>query len=273
MKIHFLPLVLAGVFVVFNAAHSSTEAARVNDKVITIEEVKAKVAEAARNNPMNAPTKKQVLDDLIRREAAIQEARKVKLDQDPVVIERLNNVLYAALVEKRLGADFARLNVSDGEAKNWYAKNPEIRTSHIFIALPQDAKDEDEARASKHLEDILKEIKSGKSSFAEAAQKYSEDPSAALGGDLDYRMKDRLDPAFLRAALKLGKIGDIAGPVRTPFGVHLIRLTGKRNWLEVDRTRVKALMVEDRRQEMVSKFLNDLREKARVSTNEKALRE
>ena len=258
---------------VFNAAHASTEVARVNDKVITIEEVKSKLAEAARINPMNAPTKKQVLEDLIKREAAIQEAKKTKLDQDPIVVERMNNVLYAALVEKKLGGEFERMNLSDAEAKNWYQKNPEIRTSHIFIALPQDAKDEDETRASKRLNEILSEIKSGKHSFAESAQKYSEDPSAALGGDLDYRMKDRLDPAFYRAALKLGKAGDISGPVRTPFGVHLIRLTGRRNWLEVDRTKVKGIIMEERRQEMVGKFLNDLREKARVSTNEKVLRD
>jgi parvulin-like peptidyl-prolyl isomerase len=94
-----------------------------------------------------------------------------------------------------------------------------------------------------------------------------------MGGDLDYRMKDRLDPAFFKAAVKLGKVGDIAGPVRTPFGLHLVRLTGKRSWLEADRARVKRLILEERRQELVTRFLNDLRQKAKVSTNEKALKE
>jgi peptidyl-prolyl cis-trans isomerase C/peptidyl-prolyl cis-trans isomerase D len=132
---------------------------------------------------------------------------------------------------------------------------------------------DEEAKAEKRLGEILSEIKSGKRSFAEAAQQYSEDPSAPMGGDLDYRMKDRLDPAFFKAAVKLGKVGDIAGPVRTPFGYHLVRLTGKRSWLEADRARVKRLILEEKRQDLVTRFLNDLRQKAKVSTNEKALKD
>jgi peptidyl-prolyl cis-trans isomerase C/peptidyl-prolyl cis-trans isomerase D len=273
MKKIILPQVLAGVLVVLSGAQAATEVARVNEKVITLEDVNTKLVEAARGNPMAAPSKKQILDDLIKREAAVQEAKKLKLDQDPIVMERMNNVLYFALLEKKLGADFEKINLSDAEAKNWYEKNPEMRTSHIFIALPNNVSDDEASRTEKHLGEILSEIKSGKHSFAEAAQRYSEDPSATLGGDLDYRMKDRLDPTYFKAAQKLGKVGDIAGPVRTPFGLHLIRLTGKHTWLEVDRARVKRLILEEKRQDLVSRFLNDLRQRSKVSTNEKALKE
>ncbi len=264
---------LAGVFLSFNLATAATEAARVNDKVITVEDVNSKLLEASRGNPMAAPSRKQVLDELIKREAAIQEAKRMKLDQDPAILDRINNVLYFALIEKKLGPDFDKISFSESDTKNWYEKNPEIRTSHIFISLPQGVSADEESKAEKRLGEILSEVKSGKRSFAEAAQQYSEDPSAPMGGDLDYRMKDRLDPAFFKAAVKLGKVGDIAGPVRTPFGFHLIRLTGKRSWLEADRARVKRLILEEKRQDLVSRFLNDLRQKAKVSTNEKALKD
>ncbi len=273
MKKFILPQVVAGVFLILQPALASTEAARVNDKVITLEEVNARLAEAARGNPLAAPTKKQVLDEMIKKEAAVQEARKMKLDQDPSVMDRINTVLYFALIEKKLGADFEKMTLSDAEAKNWYEKNPELRTSHVFIALPPGSPAEDEGKAKARMDEILADIKSNKHSFAEAAQKFSEDPSSSLGGDLDYRMKDRLDPAFFRAAQKLGKVGDIAGPVRTPFGYHLIRLTGKRSWMEVDRTRVKRLIIEEKRQELVNRFLNDLRQKTKVSTNDKVVKE
>ena len=253
------------------SALATTEAARVNDKIITLEEVNAKLAEATHANPMTAPSKKQILDDLIRREVAIQEAHKMKLDQDPAVSERMNNVLFFGLVEKKLGPEFEKMTISDAEAKKWYEKNPEIRTSHIFVALAPEATAEEEQHASKKLNEVMSEVKTGKLSFAEAAQKNSEDPSAAVGGDLDYRMKDRLDANYYKSALKLGKIGDITSPVRTSFGMHLIRLTGKHVWTEVDRTRVKRLILEDKRQELVSKYLNDLRQKARVSVNDKVI--
>jgi parvulin-like peptidyl-prolyl isomerase len=273
MKKMIYSQVLAGVFLSLNVSLASTEVARVNDKVITIEDVNTKLLETSRGNPMTAPSRKQILDELIKREAAIQEAKKLKLDQDPAVLDRMNNVLYFALIEKKLGPDFDKISFTESETKNWYEKNPEIRTSHIFIALPQGVSADEESKAEKRLGEILSDVKSGKRSFAEAAQQYSEDPSAPMGGDLDYRMKDRLDPAFFKAAVKLGKVGDIAGPVRTPFGVHLIRLTGKRSWLEADRARVKRMILEERRQELVTRFLNDLRQKAKVSTNDKALKE
>jgi parvulin-like peptidyl-prolyl isomerase len=273
MMKRILPQAIAGVLLVLNPAHASTEAARVNDKIITLEEVNAKLGEASRGSPQTAPNRKQILDELINREAAVQEARKLRLDQDPVVLERINNVLFVSLIEKKLGAEFDRMTLSDAEAKNWYEKNPELRTSHIFIALTPGAGADEESKANARLKEILAEIKSGKTSFAEAAQKYSEDPSASVGGDLDYRFKDRMDPVFYKTALRLGKAGDMAGPVRTAFGVHLVRLTGKRSWLEVDRVRVKRMILDEKRQELVSRLLNDLRQKAKVSTNEKALKD
>ena len=272
MKKIILAQVLAGVFLT-HIAHASIEAARVNDKVITLEEVNTKYAEAYRGNPLTAPSKKQVLDDLIKREAAIQEAKRLKIDQDPITNDRINSVLFYSVIERKLGSEFEKITLSDAEAKSWYEKHPEIRTSHIFIALPPDASSEDEQKATAKLNELLTEVKAGKNSFAEIAQKNSEDPSAAVGGDLDYRMLDRLDPSYYKAALKIGKIGQITGPIRTSFGVHLIRLTGKHTWTEVDRIHVKKIIFEERRQEIVAKYLNDLRQKANISVNEKVIKE
>jgi parvulin-like peptidyl-prolyl isomerase len=273
MKKTICSALVSGLFLATQVSMAATEVARVNDRVITMEDVNSKLLEASRGNPMAAPSKKQILDELIKREAAVQEAKKMKLDQDPAVQDRMSNVLYYALIEKKLSADFDKISFTESDTKNWYEKNPEIRTSHIFISLPQGVSADEESKAEKRLGEILAEVKSGKFSFAEAAQQYSEDPSAPMGGDLDYRMKDRLDPAFFKAAIKLGKVGDIAGPIRTPFGFHLVRLTGKRSWLEVDRARVKRLILEERRQDLVTRFLNDLRQKAKVSTNDKALKD
>ena len=178
-----------------------------------------------------------------------------------------------SVVEKKLGAELEKVTLSEAEAKAWYSKNPEIRTSQIFIALPNEATAEEEQKANKRLSDILGEIKSGKMSFAEAAQKNSEDPSASVGGDLQYRGKDRLDPLYYRAALKLAKAGDTTGPIRTPYGAHLIRLTGKHSWNETDRMRIKRMIIEEKKQEIVGKYLNDLRQKASISVNEKVIKE
>jgi len=269
-----LSQVLAGVLVcgITLPKAFATEAARVNDKVITLEEVNSRLATAAHGSPMTPPTKKTVLDELIKREAALQEAHKMKLEQDPQVEDTLNNVLITAFIEKKLQPEIDKMTISDAEAKNWYEKNPKIRTSHIFITLAPDATADDEKAAAKKLTDLEAEIKSGKMSFAEAAQKNSEDPSSSVGGDLDYRMLDRLDPNYYHAAVKL-KAGDMAGPIRSAYGLHLIRLTGKHAWNEVDRARVKSIIFAQRRQDLVTKFLNDLRQKAKVTVNSAVMKD
>jgi parvulin-like peptidyl-prolyl isomerase len=270
----FLTQMIAGALLCGTAlpqAFALTEAAKVNGAVITLEDVNLHMVDEAHGNPIVPPTRKSVLDELIKREAALQEARKMKLEQDPVVADRLNGVLFYSYIEKKLQPEFDKMTVSDAEAKSWYSKNPEIRTSHIFVALPPEATNEDEQAAAKKLRDVEAQIKSGKVSFAEAAQKYSEDPSSTVGGDLEYRMQDRLDPNYYHAAIKLGKSGDMTGPVRSAYGLHLIRLTGKHSWNEVDRVRVKRIIFEQRRQELVNRLLNDLRQKANVTLNSKVL--
>ncbi len=268
-----ISILVIGLPALITPAHAVTEAAKVNDKIITIEQVTTRLAELSKAGNTTLNTKRAVLDDLIKHEAAIQEAKRIKLDQDPAVAERINNVLYFALIEKKLGSEFDKITLSDAEAKSWYEKNPEIRTSNIFIALPPDATADEVQKAVAKLNQINSDIKAGKMSFAEAAQKYSEDPSAAMGGDLDYRMKDHLDATYYKSSLRLGKAGEISAPVRTSYGLHLIRLTGKHSWIEVDRAHVKKIILEERRYDLVAKFLNDLRQKAKVSVNEKLIKD
>ena len=66
-------------------------------------------------------------------------------------------------------------------------------------------------------------------SFADLAKLHSDDFSGKDGGDLGYTKRGALDPDYERAAFSLD-IGDYTRrPVRTRFGYHLIRVTGKRD--------------------------------------------
>jgi hypothetical protein len=75
----------------------------------------------------------------------------------------------------------------------------------------------------KQAESIRAEITSGKLDFAAAAKKYSAGPSGKQGGRIGKIGRyDPQDESFSRAAFQL-KAGEISPPVRTPFGVNLIR--------------------------------------------------
>ena len=105
-------------------AFAASEVARVNDKIITLDQLNSRYSEVIRGNPTNPPTKKSVLDEMIKKEAGVQEAKKLKLDLDPQIQERMNNVLFYALLEKKVGPDFDKFTLSEAEAKNWYEKEP-----------------------------------------------------------------------------------------------------------------------------------------------------
>ena len=110
-----------------------------------------------------------------------------------------------------------------------------MRVAQILLAWPDDpavrTNVEQQARA------IRDEILAGKISFAAAAQKYSQSPSARDGGALAWISRHEPMPEFFaRAAFRL-QAGEISPPVVSPLGVHLIQCVeiepGQKTWQEV----------------------------------------
>ena len=95
-----------------------------------------------------------------------------------------------------------------------------IHVAHINVKPSK----ENPAEAKKKIEQILEEIKSGKLSFEEAAQKYSSDRgSAEKGGELPWFEVSRMVPEFIAAISKL-EVNQLSEPVETEYGWHIIKL-------------------------------------------------
>ena len=90
----------------------------------------------------------------------------------------------------------------------------QVKASHILISSL------DEANS------VLTELKSGKK-FEELAQKYSSCPSGKNGGDLGFFGKGQMVKEFEDASFSLN-VGQVSGPIKTQFGYHLIKVTGKK---------------------------------------------
>src|ERR1700722_2936479 len=115
-------------------AAESPVVAVVGDRTITLDEINKRHDQVAKR-ALNPPPKKPFLEDLIRYEVGIQEAEKRKLQNDPLVAERIREQMYTGLVEKDLSDKISAIKVGDDEIKSYYAKNPEIKTSHILIEV------------------------------------------------------------------------------------------------------------------------------------------
>ncbi|MFZ9595156.1 MAG: peptidylprolyl isomerase [Bdellovibrionia bacterium] len=251
----------------YSTAQASTELAKINGTTITLEEFNKRYKDNLKFFQLKAPTKKNVLEDLIKRELGIQEAKTMGLDKDPEIRDRMDTLLFHALLEKKLTAEFEKIHISDEQAKRFYERNPEIRTSHIFVALRPDASASDQKAALEKITKIYQDqhIADGKAIFSEVAQQFSEGPSAPMGGDMDYQTRDRLDPAYYEAALKLKSPGKVSGIVRTLFGYHIIKLTAIRPWDDTDKLQVKRMAFEEEKGKIFEKYMGELRSAAKVS--------
>jgi peptidyl-prolyl cis-trans isomerase D len=103
----------------------------------------------------------------------------------------------------------------------------ERRARHILIQVASDASPAVVDAAEKKAEGLLARIRKGES-FAELAKQFSDDPgSAKEGGDLGFFGRGVMDKAFEQAAYSL-KVGEVSEPVRSTFGIHLIKLEAVR---------------------------------------------
>jgi parvulin-like peptidyl-prolyl isomerase len=103
------------------------------------------------------------------------------------------------------------------------------------VADPQDK--EQAARVVEEAQRVRQDITSGRLTFAEAAAKYSQAPSAAAEGDIGYISRHEPMPeSFSRAVFDLPR-NEVSAPVVTGIGVHLItwveEQAGNRTWSEV----------------------------------------
>ena len=99
----------------------------------------------------------------------------------------------------------------------------EIAVSHILLRPSSGSGPAAWDQLTKQAEAIRREITTQKLSFAEAARKVSAGPSREDGGRLGWIGRHGpMDESFSRAAFALD-VGQVSQPVRTPFGIHLIR--------------------------------------------------
>lgn len=137
----------------------------------------------------------------------------------------------------------------DKLAKETYEANPSryqdperVHAEHILIAT----KSRSDAEAQKRAEEVLAKVKAGGADFAALAKEYSDDPSAAKNsGDLGWFAKGRMVKSFEDAAFALDKPGQIAGPVKSDFGYHVIRLIEHKAAEPIPFERVKDQLVND----------------------------
>lgn len=106
-------------------------------------------------------------------------------------------------------------------------QNPVIPRQHI-----DDIKDRLRSYADK--------VNSGQAEFSTLAVLYSEDGSASRGGEIGFRTRTGLDPAYAAAAFNLNDPKRASAVVESAFGYHIIQLIEKRG----DRVNTRHILLQ-----------------------------
>jgi parvulin-like peptidyl-prolyl isomerase len=129
----------------------------------------------------------------------LAEIKQYKVDE-AFIMELVRTQLY----REKLNADLAKGITPPTEEQVW--------ARHILVETEETALD------------ILQQIEDG-GDFGDLARSESTGPTGVNGGDLGWFGRGRMVPEFEEAAFN-AEIGEVAGPVETQFGFHLIQVVG-----------------------------------------------
>ena len=141
--------------------------------------------------------------------------------------------LAELLLRQRERATVPDAKALDAYARSEYQAHPEqfrlpeeVHARHILLAVAKDGSDDAAVKA--RAEKLMAELRGG-ADFATLAREQSADKgSAARGGDLGMFARGKMVPEFDQAVFALRKPGELAGPVKTQFGYHVIQLVERK---------------------------------------------
>lgn len=136
----------------------------------------------------------------------------------------------------------------DFDAK--YNEAKKVKARHVLMKFSDDDSDEDKAEVRTIMDGVLVEARADGADFEALARKYSEDGSAARGGDLGFFDEKRMVKPFSDTAFAMSP-GDISDIVETQFGLHIIKV------IEVQEADVKTL--DDVKLDIAGELLRDER--------------
>ncbi|MBU3694077.1 MAG: molecular chaperone SurA [Rhodocyclaceae bacterium] len=137
------------------------------------------------------------------------------------------------------------------------------KARHILVKTSEILSDTD---AQRRLRDLRERIEQGGANFSDLAKQFSQDGSAASGGELGWVSATDLVPEFAQVMESL-PVGQLSQPVRSPFGWHLIQVLERRDAdVSKARERLEARQaIRNRKaEEAYEEWLRQLRDSAYV---------
>jgi parvulin-like peptidyl-prolyl isomerase len=253
---------------------------KVGDRTITVGELADRLASQSpylRARFESPERRKEFLDNLVRFELLVYEAKRRGYADKPEITRARRNAMIQQLVKKEVDEPLDSLEITDEEVKAIYDANPlefdrpaQVRASDIFSV--------DRARAKTLFARAKKTDLVG---FRRLAREQSEDEKTkADGGDLQFfeATGEGQPPLAIReAAFSLDEVGAVYPElIEEGGGYHIIMLTGKRAGLtrtyEQAKRAIRHKLTRERKDAAMEKLTERLRSEIEVEVDYEALK-
>ncbi|HVR38344.1 MAG TPA: peptidylprolyl isomerase [Thermoanaerobaculia bacterium] len=232
--------------------------------------------------------KQGFLENYLRKRLMVQEAIKSGFDKRRDVQAQIDAAKESVLFDRYIRDVVSAPIVTDDAVREYYNEHkaefftPEkVKVRHIIITPQKDTKESAREKLETIAAELHRYIATPTASpeaaqqillsrFAKAAEQYSQDGSAAQGGDLGWVERGMLDSTFEEAAFNMKK-GTMSGIIETKFGYHLIfvedRKAADTETLDHAKSDIREYLLSQHAaqvMESVNKLTNELRTSSKV---------
>jgi peptidyl-prolyl cis-trans isomerase SurA len=225
---------------------------QVLEKMI-LDKLQRQLAEKAGVNVSEEMLNRSVGEIARRNNMDIQEFR-IELERQGMSYESfLENVRSEIIINELRGREIGgRVKVTDQEIQHYIetqdqggAEAEQYHLGHILIAVKEGASSSEIQQASSKAESLVTKLRAGED-FTQTAISSSDDGNALRGGDLGWRSIGDVPTLFVDY-VKTMAMGDIAGPIRSPSGYHIIKMLDKKGAMDhqmVTKTKVRHILIK-----------------------------
>ncbi len=214
--------------------------------------------------------KKLLTDNISLFNLLILQARKQGYDTLPDYVKEVNDYrMNEARLKVKTEGLLKGYIPSDAEVYDYYVAHrdefPPDSSIHVYHIIFSD---------SLKAEEVLKKIRDG-ADFVEMAKEYypGEKEIRDIAYDLGFISDKDISAEFYKTAAQL-KEGEVAGPVKTDWGYHLIKLVERRSGspVELYKERLKNLVTIEKATKFKAEWEKELRQGQQIWINEKLVK-
>lgn len=250
-----------------NASLPKDMLASVGDWTLSLKEFNQRVEGIKKAIPefdaTKADAKRMVLDELIRQQLLVQEARQQKLDRGQDIKDAVKDFENTLLVQELVSNLTKEVKATEQEAKDYFDKNADL-----FVKPVEKQLREIVVPTEVEAKDILVQVLQG-ADFAQTARERSKAKSAASGGDLGF-VTDAPFAQMQTVVAGLAK-GSVSSVFQGPEGFYIVKVEDTRGGDKVAFEDIKEDLVQglsiQKQQQIVLEKLADVAKKVNVKVN------